>query len=91
MLIELKEETWEGSRVPKIALKLNKKNYIKKFEDRTYIDLDDLFDLLGILEDEYDYSSDKCVELTKELDEEYRESRNKDTFQEMIWEGNNER
>jgi len=88
MLIELKEETWEGKRVPKIAIKLNKKNYIKKFEDKTYIDLEDLLDLLGILEDEYDYASDKCVELTRELDEEYRESRNKDTFQEMIWEGN---
>lgn len=79
MLIELKEETWEFNAIPRIEKKLGKK-YVKEINDRFYIDLDDLYNLLGLLEDEYDYASDKLSEFSNELDR-------KAIQQEEIWEG----
>lgn len=69
----MKEETWEFNRLPKIEKKLGKK-YIKEFNDRYYIDLDDLYNLIGLLEDEITSKEEKELE-DKEA-----------TMQEEIWE-----
>ena len=64
----MKEETWEFSRLPKIEKRLGRK-YIKEFNDRYYIDLDDLYDLLGLMEDELDYDEDIIKEFDEKLNE----------------------
>lgn len=74
MLIELKEESWEYNRIPEIEKRFNRK-YIKNFNDRFYIDLDDLYNLMSFLEDELTSKEEKELE-DKEA-----------TMQEEIWEG----
>lgn len=72
MLIELKEESWEYNRLPKIEKRLGKK-YIKEFNDRFYIDLDDLYNLIGLLEDDLDYDEEVIKEFDEKLNEMNRE------------------
>ena len=67
MLIELQEGTWQEKRVKRIQSKFAKR-YIKEINDRFYISLEDLFNLLGDVDDNYNFVEDKLIEFSNELD-----------------------